>query len=120
MWEQAHTDLETLGEKLLIAQQNLRTTESKLTSLPEVPSEFSSIDEFLHSLDSAQERMNAGSEPRSQLGSKRGTLEGQLGERRSEDLTEEAEHARFQFERILEAGNCYKRIQKTLAQVSPN
>ncbi len=120
VWEQAHTDLETLGEKLLIAQQNLRTTESKLTSLPEVPSEFSSIDKFLHSLDSAQERMNAGSEPRSQLGSKRGTLEGQLGERRSEDLTEEAEHARFQFERILEEGNCYKRIEKTLAQVSPN
>ena len=38
VWEQAHADLETLGEKLLIAQQNLRTTESKLTSLPEVPS----------------------------------------------------------------------------------
>ena len=64
--------------------------------------------------------MNASSEPRSQLGSTRGTLEGQLGDRRSEDLTEEAEHARCQFDRILEDGNCYKRIEKTLTQVSPN
>ncbi|MEO2042632.1 MAG: hypothetical protein ABGW79_12265, partial [Pirellulales bacterium] len=120
VWEEAHTDLETLGEKLLVAQQTLRTTESKLTSLPEVPPEFSSIDEFLHSLDSAQERINASSEPRSQLGSQRGTMEGQLGDRRSEDLTEEAEHARLQFVRILEEGNCYKRIEETLARVSPN
>jgi len=119
-WEETHTDLETLGEKLLVAQQTLRTTESKLTSLPEVPPEFSSIDEFLHSLDSAQERINASSEPRSQLGSQRGTMEGQLGDRRSEDLTEEAEHARLQFDRILEEGNCYKRIEETLARVSPN
>ena len=119
-WEEAHTDLETLGEKLLIGQQTLRNTESKLKSLPEVPSGFSSINDFLHSLDSAQERINASSEPRSQLGSQRGTMEGQLGDRRSEDLTEEAEHARLQFDRILEEGNCYKRIEETLARVSPN
>ena len=119
-WEQAYTDLETLGEKLLLTKQTLHSTESKLTSLPEVPFGFSSIDEFLHSLDAAQERMNAGSEPRSQLGSKRGTLEGQLGDRRSEDITEEAEQARCQFDRILEEGNCYKRIEKTLTQVSSN
>jgi len=47
-------------------------------------------------------------------------MEGQLGDRRSEDLTEEAEHARLQFVRILEEGNCYKRIEETLTQVSPN
>ena len=35
-------------------------------------------------------------------------------------LPRKREHARFQFERILEEGNCYKRIEKTLAQVSPN
>ena len=119
IWEDAHTDLETLGEKLLLAQQNLRSTESKLTSLPEVPSTFSSVDEFLHSLDSAQERMNASSEPRSRLGSQKGIIEGQLGDRRSEDLSEEAELARFQFERILEEGNCYKRIEQTLMRVAP-
>ena len=33
---------------------------------------------------------------------------------------EEAEDARCQFDRILEEGNCYKRIEKTLTQVSPN
>ena len=47
-------------------------------------------------------------------------MEGQLGDRRSEDLTEEAEHARLQFDRILEEGNCYKRIEETLARVSSN
>ena len=119
-WKQSYTDLETLGEKLLLAQQTLRTTESNLTSLPHVPAGFPSIDEFLHSLDSAQERMNASSEPRSLLGSQRGAMEGQLGDRRSEDFIEEAEHARFQFDRILEEGHSYKRIENTLTQVSPN
>lgn len=118
-WEKSYINLESLGEKLLNAQHALRTTETTLTTLPHVPSNFPSSDAFIHSLDSAQERMNTNSEPRSTLASQRGGLEGQLGDRRSEDLAEEAENAKNQFDHILDEGKSYKRIKETLSGIAP-
>ena len=118
-WEKSYINLESLGEKLLNAQHDLRTTETTLTTLPHVPSNFPSSDAFIHSLDSAQERMNTNSEPRSTLASQRGGLEGQLGDRRSEDLAEEADNAKNQFDHILDEGKSYKRIKETLSGIAP-
>ena len=119
LWEKSYTNLEALGEKLVTAQHDLRTAETTLTTLPHVPSSFPSSDAFVHSLDSAQERININSEPRSTLAAQRGGLEGQLGDRRSEDLAEEADNARKHFEHILDEGNSYKRIKETLSGVTP-
>ncbi|MBT3211479.1 MAG: hypothetical protein HN345_05660, partial [Planctomycetaceae bacterium] len=118
LWEKSYTNLEALGENLLTVQHDLRTAEITLTTLPHVPSSFSSSDAFVHALDSAQERININSEPRSTLAAQRGGLEGQLGDRRSEDLTEEADNARNYFEYILDEGNSYKRIKETLASIA--
>ena len=118
-WEKSYINLESLGENLLTAQHDLRTTETTLTTLPHVPSKFPSSDAFIHSLDSAQERMNTNSEPRSTLASQRGGLEGQLGDRRSEDLVEEAENAKNQFDHVLDEGNSYKRIKEMLTSIDP-
>lgn len=117
-YQAAHSTLEQLGLAVLTAQQHLREATAALAALPSLPEGFETAEAVIASLDAAQQRLNSSREPRAALAAERASLEASLGDRRSEDVSEQAEAAERTFQRVRETGRCYERIADVLGQVT--
>jgi DNA repair exonuclease SbcCD ATPase subunit len=92
-WKAAYGDWDSLAERLPIKQVEFNKAKEKLDTAPSVPSGYVSAEHLINDLDDAQTRLNANRQPREEIKAELARLDGQLGDRRSEELAEQAEVA---------------------------
>jgi DNA repair exonuclease SbcCD ATPase subunit len=117
-WVTQYEAPETLITRLLEAKAAVQAAEVTLTSLPGLPAGYGSVRAFLDALDSAQQALNP---KQRQLGSLRqdvGQLNGELGDDRSEDVTDQAAAAERVFNRARAQGGAYRRIEQELDRLA--
>ena len=117
-WKSAYVDLDALEELVFEKRSEFRRQNEKLTAAPGVPPGFNSARHLINELDAAQTRLNASREPRARIRGDLTLSEVELGDRRSEDLKEEAELAERIFKRALAKGQALQRIRDTLNRVT--
>jgi DNA repair exonuclease SbcCD ATPase subunit len=113
-WVAQYADLQSLGKRWLEAQNALQGAEATLETLPTLPEGFGSVKEFVSTLDSAQRELNPKQQQLATLRQGVGQLNGELGDDRSEDMTEQAAAAERVFNRARVQGRAYLRIQQEL------
>lgn len=117
-WQQAYGDPNQLLSRMVSVQLELQQTQQQLAQLPTVPTGYDSVQAFFSALDRANTRLAETASRRSALEVDRGRLEGQIGERRSEDLVDQAEQAEREFRRVQQRGMSYRHIQEVLQQIT--
>jgi DNA repair protein SbcC/Rad50 len=117
-WQQAYGDPTQLLSRMVSVQLELQQTQQQLAQLPTVPTGYDSVQAFFSALDRANTRLTETASRRSALEVDRGRLEGQIGERRSEDLVDQAEQAEREFRRLQQRGLSYRRIQDVLHRIT--
>ena len=113
-WESQYQDLETLAERWLDAKNTLQGALATLETLPRLPEGFGSVKEFLRSLNDKQSALVTKQQQLPALRQEFGQLTGELGDERSEDVTEQAASAERVFNRARAQGRAYLRIQQEL------
>ncbi|MBL7193928.1 MAG: AAA family ATPase [Pirellulales bacterium] len=113
-WKTQHEAHETLTTRLLEAKAAVQTADTTLASLPGLPEGFASVRAFLDALDSAQQALNPKQQQLLALRQSVGQLNGELGDARSEDVTEQAAAAERVFNRARTQGRAYRRIEQEL------
>ncbi|MFM9196155.1 MAG: ATP-binding protein, partial [Planctomycetia bacterium] len=117
-WKERYADHAAVGARLLADQHALKQAMERLQSVPGLPDGFDSTAAFIAAIEAAQADRNTG---RDALRAKHGELTllaATLGERRSEDVAEEAEAARRGFERARSQGRAYERIRTELDRIT--
>lgn len=117
-WITKYGDPTSLLDHLVDKKGELNGATAELAAIPAVPSGFNSAEHLINELDEAQKRLNANRQPRGDIKAELAHLDGQLGDRRSEELAEQAEVAERAFQRVLATGQCLRRIRDTLNQVT--
>lgn len=117
-WKATYGDWDSLAERLPIKQVEFNKAKEKLDTAPSVPSGYVSAEDLINELDKAQTRLNENRQPLEGIKAELAHLDGQLGDRRSEELAEQAEVAERAFQRVLATGQCLRRIRDTLNQVT--
>jgi DNA repair exonuclease SbcCD ATPase subunit len=113
-WESQYQDLERLAERWIDAKNTLQRALTTLETLPRLPEGFESVKEFLRSLNDAQSALLTKQQQLPALRQEFGQLTGELGDDRSEDMTEQAASAERVFNRARAQGRAYLRIQQEL------
>ena len=113
-WEARYQDFDTLAERWVEAKTALQRALARLETLPKLPEDFGSVKEFLRALDLAHNEMSTKQQQLPEMRQKLGELTGELGEGRSEDITEQAVTAERVFNRVRAQGRAYLRIQQEL------
>jgi hypothetical protein len=117
-WQETYRDPGQLLTRMVEVQLQVQQTEQELSRLPTVPAEYANVQAFFSALDQANARLTETGARRSTLEVERGRLEGQIGERRSEDLVDQAEQAEREFQRVYQRGKSYRRIQEVLQRIT--
>jgi len=117
-WKSEYSDLDSLGGLLHKKKSDVRLENEKLTAAPGVPPSFNSAKHLIGELDAAQTRLNDSRQPRENNKGDLTRCEVELGDRRSEDLTEQAEVAERNFKRVLAKSQTLQRIRETLNRVT--
>ncbi|MFM7242614.1 MAG: AAA family ATPase [Planctomycetaceae bacterium] len=117
-WEKQYEASETLAIRLLEAKAAVQAAETTLVSLPALPDGYGSVRAFLDALDSAQRELNPRQQQLATLRHGVGQLNGELGDGRSEDVTEQAAAAERVFNRARARGRAYLRIQQELDRLA--
>lgn len=113
-WKRHFTDQDTLTERLLEARTAFKQAKDRLASLPGLPEQFASVKKFLEMLATAQQQQVDGQRQLTVEREKQARLTTELGDRRSEDIAEEAGAAKRTFERARGKGRDYLRIREEL------
>jgi energy-coupling factor transporter ATP-binding protein EcfA2 len=117
-WTSTHGDLASLGQTFAAVTGELATASAALEAAPALPDGYRSVDVFMNALEKAeQDRISA----RDTLTVKAAELNGlveRLGDRRSEDMAEEAGTAQRAFERARARGRDYLRIRAALDRIA--
>jgi DNA repair exonuclease SbcCD ATPase subunit len=117
-WVRKHTDLPTLGAKFTRGTGELERARADLKKAPSLPEGYASVDEFLCALNGADAGRIA---IRDELKERAAALTGltmELGDRRSQDLVEEAETKERAFIRARAKGRAYLRIRDELERIT--
>ena len=117
-WESRFKDLETLAERWLEAKNELGNAVALLATLPTLPEDFGSVKEFLRRLADAQRELVMKQRELPGLRQEFGQLTGELGDQRSEDVTEKAASAQRVFNRAQTQGRAYLRIRQELDRLA--
>ena len=117
-WESRFLDPETLAEQWLEQKNTLKSAEASFEELPQLPEGFGSVKELLTTLDDAQRDLVTKQAQRGELRQAFGRLTGELGDQRSEDLTEQATAAERVFHRARAQGRAYLRIEQELDRLA--
>ena len=117
-WESRFKDFETLAERWLEAKNELGNAVALLATLPTLPEGFGSVREFLRILAEAQRELVKKQQELPGLRQKFGQLTGELGDQRSEDVTEKAASAQRVFNRAQAQGLAYLRIRQELDRLA--
>lgn len=117
-WELHCKDLEALAERWLDAKTALQGAVASLESLPKLPEGFGSVNEFVRKLDHAQAELSTKQQQLPGLRQAFGEVTGELGDGRSEDVTEQAAAAERVFNRARAQGRAYLRIQQELDRLA--
>jgi len=117
-WVTQYETPETLATRLLEAKAAVQTAEATLASLPGLPEGYESVSALLDALDSAQRELNPKQQQLAALRQGVGQLNGELGDGRSEDVTEQAAAAERVFHRARARGRAYLRIQQELDRLT--
>ena len=117
-WTKKYKDLNSLQERLLDKALEFRTQSKSLAAAPTVPPGYSSAENLINELDAAQTRLNVSRQPWENISTELTRLVVELGESRSEDLTEVAERAERVFQRTLAMARTLKRIRETLDRIT--
>jgi exonuclease SbcC len=117
-WKRQHTDHDTLTEQLLEAKSRLMEDRNRLASLPALPEQFASVKAFLEKLDGARQLQVDGQMQLTVEKEQQARLTAELGDRRSEDIAEEAETTMRTFERARSKGRDYLRIREELDRIA--
>jgi len=117
-WTTKYGDSNSLLDQLLDTKGPLTAARAALAATPSVPFGYDSAQHLINELDDAQTRLNGNRQPREDIKAELARLDGQLGDRRSEELAEQAEVAERAFRRVLTTGQCLRRIRDTLNQVT--
>ena len=117
-WESRYTDLETLAERWLEAKNTLQGAVASLENLPKLPDSFGSVKEFLRKLDHSQSDLSSKQQQLPGLRQAFGEVTGEIGDGRSEDVTEQAAAAERGFHRARAQGRAYLRIQQELDRLA--
>lgn len=113
-WEAQYKDHETLASRWLDEKNTLQAAEASFEKLPKLPDGFGSVKEFLKTLDVAQRAVVTKQPQLGELRQAFGKLTGELGDGRSEDMTEQAAAAERVFNRARAQGRAYRRIEQEL------
>jgi DNA repair protein SbcC/Rad50 len=113
-WKSRYQDLDTLAERWVEAKAALQSAVATLERLPKLPEGFGSVKEFLNTLDYAQRELGPKQQQLATLRQGFGQLNGELGDDRSEDVTEQAAAAERVFNRARAQGRAYLRIEQEL------
>ncbi|MFM7165484.1 MAG: AAA family ATPase, partial [Planctomycetaceae bacterium] len=117
-WKAAYGDWDSLADRLPNKQAEFKKAKEKLDTAPSVPPGYVSAEHLINELDEAQTRLNENRQPRDDIKTELARLDGQLADRRSEELAEQAEVAERAFRRVLTTGQCLRRIRDTLNEVT--
>lgn len=117
-WEKQYEAPEMLASRLLEAKAAMQAAETTLASLPGLPEGYGSVRALLDALDSAQRELNPKQQQLAALRQGVGQLNGELGDGRSEDVTEQAAAAERVFTRARTRGRAYLRIQQELDRLT--
>jgi DNA repair exonuclease SbcCD ATPase subunit len=117
-WKTQYEAPETLMTHLLEAKAAVQAAETKLESLPGLPEGFVSVKAFLAALDSAQQALNPKQQQLAVLRQSVGQLNGELGDDRREDMSEQAAAAERVFNRARAQGRAYQRIEQELDRLA--
>jgi exonuclease SbcC len=117
-WAAAYGDYEQLGEALLGQRSELKNARERLASLPTLPAGFASPQALLSELDQAQTRQLEAQQELTTHKAEVARLTALLGERRSEDLSEQADDAQRAFARTLAHAKAYLRIRDELDRLT--
>ena len=117
-WKTQYEAHEALTTRLLEVKADVQAAETKLASLPGLPEGHGSVKAFLDALDSAQQQLNPKQQQLATLRQSVGQLNGELGDGRSEDVTEQAAAAERVFDRARAQGRAYRRIEQELDRLA--
>lgn len=117
-WIKEYGDHDALGERLLKERGDLKAAREKLADAPGLPPGFESSRALLSELERAQTRRLDGQQSLVAKKEELGGLAARLGDRRSEDVAEEAEASRRKFERARSRGRAYLRIREELDRIA--
>lgn len=116
-WKATHTDPATLGENLITVRSELKQANDTLASLPELPEGFASPQAFIAAIDAAQASRLGGQQQLTDKKAEVAGLAGRMGDRRSEDVAEQAEARKRHFERVRMQGRCYLQIRDEFERI---
>jgi DNA repair exonuclease SbcCD ATPase subunit len=117
-WESRFNNPETLAERWIAEKNDLQAAAATLETLPKLPDGFGSGKEFLKTLDDTQRAVVTKQPQLGELRQAFGKLTGELGDARSEDVTEQAAAAERVFNRARAQGRAYRRIEQELDRVA--
>ncbi|MFM8733676.1 MAG: ATP-binding protein [Pirellulales bacterium] len=117
-WTTLHTDLLSLGRRLVDVQREFADASDKLTAAPRVPGGYESVEAFLAALDEAEQERIAARDRFTARSDELTRLTERLADRRSEDLAETCDTARRAFERVRAKGRDYLRIRTELDRIT--
>lgn len=117
-WSSQFTDMDTLGQRLLESQSDLKNAKERLAAVPDVPPEFASAKAFLEALDQAHAERSVDEKRLGGMREELARLTEKLGDRRSEDVADQADVARRAYERTRASGRAYRRILAELDRIT--
>jgi exonuclease SbcC len=117
-WTRQYTDHDALAERLLEAKSGLKQATDRLASLPALPEHFASVKAYMEMLATAQRQQVDGQRHLTVAKEEQARLTAELGDRRSQDIAEEAEAAKRTFERTRVRGRDYLRIRAELDRIA--
>lgn len=116
-WSQEYGDTSQLLEKMLELRSELTEVDKELASLPELPSGYASVAEYLSLLREKQQKQAAWQEQLQEAKQEHAGLAANPPERTAEDLRAELELAEREFQRQLDKGAALLRIKAKLEAI---
>lgn len=117
-WKSKYTHVDTIGETLYKTKSEIQKAVDQLAAASTLPPGFTSAQHLILELDAAQKRLNESRQPREDIKRNLTLREVELGDRRSEDITEKAEVAERAFQRVRTKGQALQRILETLDRMT--
>jgi DNA repair exonuclease SbcCD ATPase subunit len=117
-WQVRYQDLEHFEAEVKRIADELHIGKAELEGLALIPAPFDSPESFLAALNDAQATQNASQEAQAGLREQLAALNAILGDRRSQDVGDDAELAQRLFARARSQGQSFKRILAVLNQVA--